>query len=138
MSARYSDNRIRVVLADDSKIIRDAVRTFLAKSPGILVVGEAASDTELFRLLREKTPDVLVMDLHMCVGSDSMSALRVIRGLGIVVMSALVGPESKELAAKLGIKEVLEKSELPNTLMNAIKAVCPRHSISTAGTAVAP
>lgn len=115
------DNRIRVLLADDSAVILRPIRMLLADDSGIQIVGEVASKTDLFRVLRETNPDVLVMDLHMCAGSDAMSALRQTQGLGILVMSALIGKEAMELAARLGVNEVLEKSDLQNTLVNAVK-----------------
>ena len=137
MSAQARDNRIRVLLADDSDAIRKAVRTLLNDDSEIQVVGEAANKTELFYFLRETNPNVLVVDLHLCVEPDAMPEIRKIQDLDLLVMSALVGPESMALAANLGIKKVLEKADLANSLVNAVKIVYSQHSIRTARTAVA-
>ena len=125
----HRDNRIRVLLADDSAIILKAVRMLLADDSEIQVVGVAASNTDLCLVLQKTDPDVLVLDLHMCAGTGVMPGLKEIPGLGLVVISALVGQESMELAARLGIHEVLEKVDLPATLVNAVKtAYSQRHN----------
>jgi len=125
MLPQNRNNIIRVLLADDSAVILKAVRMLLAEDSGIQVVGEVASKKDLFPYLHRVRPDVLVMDLHMCAERGVIQALKEIPGLELVVMSALVGPDSMDLAARLGLNEVLEKAELPDTLVNAVKY---RHS----------
>lgn len=136
MPAQDRANRIRVLLADDSDTIRKVVRKLLEDDSAIQVVGEAANKTELFYLLRETSPDVLVVDLHLCSEPNAMAAIRKVQGLGLLVISALVGPESIALATNLGIQEVLEKADLPNTLVYAVKAA-HSYSLRTAKTASA-
>lgn len=127
MFAQHRDTRIRVLLADDSDTIRKVVRMLLDGDSGIQVVGEAANKTELFRMLGETRVDVLVVDLHLCAEHSAVQALTDIPGLGVVMMSALVGSESTALTARLGIKELLEKADLPDTLVRAIKTACSRN-----------
>jgi two-component system, NarL family, response regulator LiaR len=55
---------IRVVLAEDHKLVRQGTRTYL-ESVGVEVLGEAATGTEAVRLARELQPDVVIMDIHM-------------------------------------------------------------------------
>ena len=131
------DNRIRVLLADDSAIILRAVRMLLTDDSEIQVVGVAANNTDLGLVLRKTDPDVLVLDLHMCAGTGVIPALQEIPGLGLVVISALVGRESMELAARLGIHEVLEKVDLPKTLVNAIKTAYSQRHAQRARAAIA-
>jgi DNA-binding NarL/FixJ family response regulator len=55
---------IRVLLADDHKMVREGTRMFLEQM-GVAVVGEAATGTEAVRLAAQLQPDVVVMDIHM-------------------------------------------------------------------------
>lgn len=57
--------RIKVLLVDDHKIIRDGLRAILEKQPEMHVVGEAAEGHEAIALALAVCPDVIVMDLSM-------------------------------------------------------------------------
>ena len=57
--------RTRVVLADDHKLFREALRNMLQRHPDIEVVGEAGDGIEAVELVGSLLPDVLVMDIRM-------------------------------------------------------------------------
>src|SRR5512134_810311 len=56
---------IRVVLADDHPVARAGIRKFLEKEADIQVVGEASSGEEALQMVRDLTPDVLLLDMEM-------------------------------------------------------------------------
>lgn len=56
---------LKVLLADDHKIVRDGLRTLLEKHDDIVVVGEAEDGREALQLSRKLQPDVVVMDIAM-------------------------------------------------------------------------
>ncbi|BCB74840.1 response regulator transcription factor [Phytohabitans flavus] len=64
---------VRVLLADDQALLRQAFRTLLATADDITVVGEAADGREAVSLTRELRPDVVVMDIRM-PGVDGLTA----------------------------------------------------------------
>ena len=74
----YREERIRVVLADDHRIVRQGLRLILAQQPDIAVVGEAADGREAVELTCRLVPNVVVMDISMpeCSG---LQAARLIR-----------------------------------------------------------
>jgi len=56
---------VRVLVADDSFIVRGGLRTAVEAVPGFVVVGEATTGTEAIDLARRLVPDVVLMDLRM-------------------------------------------------------------------------
>ncbi len=56
---------IGVLLVDDHKIVREGLRTLLEKEPDIKVIGEAESGERALELIRELSPNVVVMDINM-------------------------------------------------------------------------
>ena len=59
------DDKIRVILADDHKMVREGVRQFLEESGEIEVVAEAGDGAEALRLVESHQPDVAVLDIRM-------------------------------------------------------------------------
>ena len=57
--------KIRILLADDHKIVREGLRTLIEKQPGLEVVGEANSGRMALKLAVELKPDVIIMDITM-------------------------------------------------------------------------
>jgi DNA-binding NarL/FixJ family response regulator len=64
---------IRVVLADDERMVRTALRAILSAEPDLAVVGEAADGAEAVAVVRETAPDVVLMDVRM-PGTDGIHA----------------------------------------------------------------
>jgi two-component system, NarL family, response regulator DegU len=80
---------VRLLLADDHRMLRDGLRRSMAES-GFEVVGEAANGEEAVRLAHELRPDVVLMDVTMPV-LDGIEATRLIRsslkGTEVVVLT---------------------------------------------------
>ncbi|MER6566710.1 response regulator transcription factor [Streptomyces sp. NPDC001093] len=56
---------IRLVLADDERMVRTALRAILSAEPDLEVAGEATTGAEAVSVVRELRPDVVLMDVRM-------------------------------------------------------------------------
>ena len=57
--------KLRILLADDHKVVRDGLRLLIDGQRDMRVVGEAGNGKEALRQARDLKPDVVVMDLSM-------------------------------------------------------------------------
>src|ERR1044071_9393749 len=86
---------LRVVLAEDDVLLREGLASLLDRS-GVQVVGQAADAVQLLALVRETTPDLVVVDIRMppTGTTEGLDAARTIReenpDIGILVLSAHV------------------------------------------------
>jgi len=72
---------IRVLLADDQRVVREGLGTLLGLLDGIELVGTAADGEEAVALARRHDPDVVLMDLRM-PRVDGIEAIRRLSALG--------------------------------------------------------
>lgn len=107
--------RIRVLIADDHKIVRLGLRSLLDRQSDLVVVGEASDPQELLALARELHPDVVITDLRMPGGDvvDIISKLRAERpATRVIVFSAFDEPAEAALVLRAGaVGYVLKQSE---------------------------
>jgi DNA-binding NarL/FixJ family response regulator len=89
---------LRVVLADDDVLLREGVASLLEKS-GFEIAGQTGDTTQLVSLVREKSPDLVIVDIRMPPGqsTEGLEAARLIRQqfpeVAILVLSAYVEVE---------------------------------------------
>ena len=111
----------RVLIADDRPRSRDALRSLLATVPGVDVVGEAADGQEAVRLVEERQPDVIVMDVQM-PDVDGLEATRTIKTrwpqVKVVVLTIYSTYRAGALAA--GADAFVSKADPPELLLEAI------------------
>jgi two-component system, chemotaxis family, protein-glutamate methylesterase/glutaminase len=109
-----STKRIRVLLVEDSKVVREFLEHIIAHDPRLEIAGSVESAEEALRILDRASPDVISMDIRL-PGMNGFEATRRImseRPTPIVVVSASV--ESADLritmnALQAGALTVLEK-----------------------------
>ncbi|MFE1594874.1 response regulator [Nocardia sp. NPDC058705] len=77
--------KVRVLITDDERLVREGIAALLALQPGIEVVGTAESGSDAVELATILTPDVVLMDVRM-PGMDGVEAATRLRGRAIVLM----------------------------------------------------
>jgi DNA-binding NarL/FixJ family response regulator len=99
---------VRVVVADDSTLLREGIARLLAEH-GFDVVGQAGSLDEIMSIVRRTVPDVAVLDIRMPPNQrdEGIVALRAIRAelgdqVGVLVLSQHVEPEVGRLVVEAG------------------------------------
>jgi two-component system, NarL family, response regulator NreC len=123
---------IKVLLADDSEIMREAIKKLLEDEPRIHIVGEASSFGTAMQLVADVKPDILLLDLHMPQKRDLLPAL-VKSQLNCIEYTLAISfandEEAKSLAASYGAVALLDKMGLYTELLPAIMRLAD-HSAS--------
>jgi DNA-binding NarL/FixJ family response regulator len=57
--------KIRIILAEDHKVVRESIRDLLAKEEDLQIVGEAGDGLQAVELVNKLKPDVIVLDVNM-------------------------------------------------------------------------
>jgi DNA-binding NarL/FixJ family response regulator len=132
---RNSDTSIKVLLADDSEIVRRAIRQLLATQCEIEIVGEAADFAQTVLMANSLKPQVIVLDLRMpdetkITSQDLTSHLN--HGAQLLAISFSNDEESKKLAENLGAAVLLDKMALGDTLIPAILELCQKRAAAAA------
>jgi DNA-binding NarL/FixJ family response regulator len=116
---------IKVLLADDSDVIRRAIRRLLQEQSEIEVVGEATGLAQAIRMTNDLKPQVIIMDVHMR-DEYTLKPMKVRSCLDgcssrIVAISLWNDEETRELTKSIGAVALLDKAELHASLIPAIK-----------------
>ena len=117
---------ITIVIADDHAVVRQGLRLLLEAEDDLAVVGESSDVAETCSLLRECTPSVVLLDLHM--GRElSLSALFEIRGASpdtaIVILTMEDDPAFVAPAWNAGASGYVLKESSRTDLVRAIRTV---------------
>ena len=86
---REAEMKIRVLLSDDHRIVREALRSLLDKDPDIAVVGEAEDGRSVVELTRKTKPHVVVMDVVMQAVNGIEATRQIIQEMPDVKVLAL-------------------------------------------------
>ena len=126
--------RLRVVVADDHPIWRDAVERDLAAA-GLQVVGVAGDGEKAVRVCAATRPDVLVCDLQM-PGLTGVEVTRAVAEQTKVLVLSASGEQADVLeAVKAGATGYLVKSASADELVDAVRRTAAGDAVFTSGLA---
>ncbi len=118
---------MRVVIADDHRLMLDGIRRALEADDGFEIVGETQDGQQVLPLVSDTKPDLVLLDVRM-PHMDGLACLDEIHKrfpeMKVVMLSASTSPELIETALRRGASAYIAKSvdpiDLPSTLRQAI------------------
>jgi len=119
------ERQITVVLADDHNVIRAGLRAMLEGEEDLRVIGEAADAPAARKLVRDRRPDVLVLDLQMPGAEPATDIPRLregVPGTAIVVLTMQSDPRRARELLRAGATGYVLKQAAERQLTAAIRA----------------
>ena len=117
---------IRVVLAEDHALMRDAVKLVLEEEEDVVLVGEVANGNELLPLLKRVEADFVLLDVQL-PGLDGLGCLEALAEhhplVKVAMLSAVEDPQVIESAFRRGARGYILKSVNPFDLPAAIRQI---------------
>lgn len=115
---------MRILLADDQREVRSALRLLLEQEPGVSVVGEVKEASELLPWVCANALDLVLLDWELpgLRAVEAISALQAARPhVWIVPMSGR--PEARDTALAAGADAFVSKGDPPDRLLATIRAI---------------
>jgi two-component system, NarL family, response regulator NreC len=119
-------NTIRILLADDHRVLRAGLKLLLERQTGFDVVAEAADGRQAVELVKSHLPDIVLLDIAM-PGFSGIEAARQINShhpeVGIIILSMHADESYLLRALKSGAKGYLLKDAGAEDVIQAVRAV---------------
>lgn len=105
---------IRVLVVDDSALVRDLIRTILGSESDIVIAGEATNGKDAVEKVNALKPDIVTMDIEMPVlgGLEAIEKIMAEHPVPILVVTALTGVRTAFSAVSKGALDVIEKPDI--------------------------
>jgi DNA-binding NarL/FixJ family response regulator len=117
---------LRILIADDHPLFRKGMRTLLTATPGMEVVGDAATGQQAIELAASLQPEVIIMDLQM-PGLNGIEATRQIlqsrQEIRILVVTLFEDDASVFTAMRVGARGYILKDAKEEEILRAVRAV---------------
>ncbi|MGW0800494.1 response regulator transcription factor [Streptomyces sp. NPDC002692] len=129
---------IRVLLADDQTLVREAFAMLVESAPDMQVVGQAATGREAVEAARVARPDVVIMDIRM-PDLDGIEATRLIAAdddmarVRVLVLTTYDSDDHVVPALQAGASGFLVKDTRPADLLDAVRTVAAGEALLSPG-----
>ena len=124
--------RVRIVMVDDSEVVRMGLRSLLGSAPAIEIVGEAANVAGAVEICLQTRPDVVLLDIRLPDGTGFDACRRVLQllpGTRALILTSVADDTLVDEAIRAGAHGYLLKEIDGGGLMRAIADVAAGKSI---------
>jgi two-component system, NarL family, response regulator len=119
-------DKIRVLVADDHPVVRHGVIANVKPQRDMMIVAEAGDGVEALALIKEHSPDVVMLDLRM-PGMDGLDVIAEVSNAKldskVIIMTTFESEEDVHRAMKAGARGYLLKDSTQEEILDAIRRV---------------
>ena len=121
-------SKIKVMIVDDSALVRQVVSKALARDAGIEVIATASDPVFAIEKLRTAWPDVIVLDIEMPRMDGFEVATQVrhskrLQHIPIIMITSRTGEKHRERALEIGVNDYMGKPFQEQELLNKIQHI---------------
>jgi DNA-binding NarL/FixJ family response regulator len=116
----------KIILVDDHQLVRDGIKSLISTAKNIEICGEASSASELFNLMDDLKPNLVILDISL----PDMSGIEITKkinkdykGVNVLILSMHVNEEFVFNAIKAGAKGYLPKNTTRKEILEAIYTI---------------
>ena len=117
---------IRIIIADDHKLIREGIKKLLSFNELVKIVGEASNGNETLELVKFLKPDILILDLNMPIKSG-LQVLEEVKktdpDVKVILLTINDDQQSLKKALNLGADGYILKDSNPNKMNGIIESI---------------
>lgn len=133
--------RLKVVIADDHRLMLTAIRLALEVAPDIEVVGEAQSGSQVLPLVHRANPDLVLLDVRM-PGMDGLKCVQLVKErfpkVKAAAFSGIDDPQVIRSVIEAGAAAYILKTIDPRDLPSALRQIADGTVVQTLGAASVP
>lgn len=128
----HLNHKLKVIIADDSLVVRERLLTMLDELAGVEVVGQMENVAEvIIRAIQKFQPDVVILDIHMLAGSG-IDTLRTIKqdkvGPLVIILASYPYSVYRQRCLQAGADFFLDKSAEFDQIPVLLERLIEKHS----------
>ncbi|MDP9161648.1 MAG: response regulator transcription factor [Acidobacteriota bacterium] len=122
--------KVRILLVDDSPMVRRAMRSLIERNPKLEVCGEAENGQIAVEMFQQLKPDLVVLDFSMPIKNGLQAAQEISTlhpGIPLLMVTMFRSDQLTKEAQKAGIGSVLSKGDnLSSNLVSTIESLASK------------
>jgi two-component system, NarL family, response regulator DegU len=122
-----SKELVNIFIADDHDLIRQGLKRIISFEEDMVIVGEAENGEKALKMIKENTPDVLILDFNMPI-LDGIEVLKIVKEqnspIKVIILTIENNNKIIHEAINIGADGYLLKDSAGTEIVNAIRTVC--------------
>jgi len=114
----------RILIADDSQVVRQSLNSLISEHPDWVVCGEAPNGNEAVQLAEQFKPDLIILDMAMPGLNGLLACAQIVRASPLIPIVIYTLHQSSQVdleGKKAGARRVLSKSDDAHELIRCIE-----------------